>query len=126
MRLSPGSSGMAAHAPSLAYSTAMRWRGHLTDARAQTLLKTLIERYIAEGQPIGSRTLSKYSGLELSPASIRNVMATVAGSAGIGLLIKQSLTLADDLVDIIRRDDQRKRDLALRVLGRHPASGNEQ
>ena len=47
----------------------------MLDRRAQTLLKTLIERYIAEGQPVGSRTLSKYSGLELSPASIRNVMA---------------------------------------------------
>ena len=45
------------------------------DRRAQTLLKTLIERYIADGQPVGSRTLSKYSGLELSPATIRNVMA---------------------------------------------------
>src|ERR1044072_8411742 len=43
--------------------------------RAQVLLKTLVERYIAEGQPVGSRALSKYSGLELSPASIRNVMA---------------------------------------------------
>jgi heat-inducible transcriptional repressor len=43
--------------------------------RAQLLLKTLVERYIAEGQPVGSRTLSKFSGLELSPASIRNVMA---------------------------------------------------
>jgi len=47
----------------------------MLDRRAQTLLKTLIERYIADGQPVGSRTLSKYSGLELSPASIRNVMA---------------------------------------------------
>jgi len=47
----------------------------MLDKRAQTLLKTLIERYIAEGQPIGSRTLSKYSGLDLSPASIRNVMS---------------------------------------------------
>jgi len=47
----------------------------MLDSRAQTLLKTLIERYIVEGQPVGSRTLSKYSGLELSPASIRNVMA---------------------------------------------------
>lgn len=45
------------------------------DQRAHTLLKTLIERYIAEGQPVGSRTLSKYSGLDLSPATIRNVMA---------------------------------------------------
>ncbi len=47
----------------------------MLDPRAQTLLKTLIERYIAEGQPVGSRTLSKYSGLELSPATIRNVMS---------------------------------------------------
>ena len=45
------------------------------DIRAQTLLKTLIERYIADGQPVGSRTLSKFSGLDLSPASIRNVMS---------------------------------------------------
>jgi heat-inducible transcriptional repressor len=43
--------------------------------RAQLLLKTLVERYIAEGQPVGSRTLSRYSGLDLSPASVRNVMA---------------------------------------------------
>lgn len=43
--------------------------------RAQILLKTLVERYIVEGQPVGSRTLSKFSGLELSPASIRNVMS---------------------------------------------------
>src|SRR5438094_2636682 len=47
----------------------------MLDQRAQILLKTLIERYIAEGQPVGSRTLSKYSGLDLSPATIRNVMA---------------------------------------------------
>src|SRR5437667_1599918 len=47
----------------------------MLDARAQHLLKTLIERYIAEGQPVGSRVLSRHSGLELSPATIRNVMA---------------------------------------------------
>jgi heat-inducible transcriptional repressor len=47
----------------------------MLDPRAQTLLKTLIERYIADGQPVGSRTLSRYSGLELSPATIRNVMS---------------------------------------------------
>lgn len=47
----------------------------MLDRRAQTLLKTLIERYIAEGQPVGSRTLSRQSGLELSPATIRNVMS---------------------------------------------------
>ncbi|KAF7600485.1 MAG: heat-inducible transcriptional repressor HrcA [Candidatus Dactylopiibacterium carminicum] len=45
------------------------------DQRAQLLLKTLVERYIAEGQPVGSRVLSKHSGLELSPATIRNVMS---------------------------------------------------
>jgi len=47
----------------------------MLDERAKTLLKTLVERYIADGQPVGSRTLSKASGLELSPATIRNVMA---------------------------------------------------
>ena len=47
----------------------------IMNERAQVLLKTLVERYIAEGQPVGSRALSKYSGLDLSPASIRNVMA---------------------------------------------------
>ena len=45
------------------------------DARSQILLKTLIERYIAEGQPVGSRALSRHSGLELSPATVRNVMS---------------------------------------------------
>ncbi|HQC95983.1 MAG TPA: heat-inducible transcriptional repressor HrcA [Aquabacterium sp.] len=45
------------------------------DDRARSLLKTLVERYIADGQPVGSRTLSRASGLELSPATIRNVMA---------------------------------------------------
>jgi len=43
--------------------------------RARTLLKTLVERYIAEGEPVGSRTLSRHSGLDLSPASIRNIMS---------------------------------------------------
>jgi heat-inducible transcriptional repressor len=47
----------------------------MLDARAQHLLKTLVERYIAEGQPVGSRALSRHSGLELSPATVRNVMA---------------------------------------------------
>lgn len=45
------------------------------DLRAQILLKTLVEHYISDGQPVGSRTLSKCSGLDLSAASIRNVMA---------------------------------------------------
>jgi heat-inducible transcriptional repressor len=45
------------------------------NSRAEILLKTLIERYIADGQPVGSRTLARQAGLELSPATVRNVMA---------------------------------------------------
>ena len=47
----------------------------MLDDRARTLLKALVERYIADGQPVGSRTLSRASGIDLSPATIRNVMA---------------------------------------------------
>jgi heat-inducible transcriptional repressor len=47
----------------------------MLDKRAQILLKTLVEHYISDGQPVGSRTLSKCSGLDLSPATIRNVMS---------------------------------------------------
>ena len=47
----------------------------MLDDRAKLLLKALVERYIDDGQPIGSRTLSRASGLELSPATIRNVMS---------------------------------------------------
>ena len=47
----------------------------MVDPRARYLLKSLIERYIIDGQPVGSRVLSRQSGLELSPATIRNVMA---------------------------------------------------
>jgi heat-inducible transcriptional repressor len=43
--------------------------------RAQHFLKALIERYIRDGQPVGSRTLSKDMGMELSPATVRNIMA---------------------------------------------------
>lgn len=47
----------------------------MMDDRARLLLKALIERYIAEGEPVGSRSLARISGLELSAATIRNVMA---------------------------------------------------
>jgi heat-inducible transcriptional repressor len=43
--------------------------------RARVLLKTLVERYIEGGQPVGSRTLAHHAGLDLSPASIRNIMS---------------------------------------------------
>lgn len=47
----------------------------LPNERAQYLLKVLIQRFIRDGQPVGSQTLSKESKLDLSPATIRNVMA---------------------------------------------------
>lgn len=47
----------------------------MLDDRSKLLMKALVERYIADGQPVGSRTLSKASGLDLSPATIRNVMS---------------------------------------------------
>jgi len=43
--------------------------------RAQHLLRILIESYIRDGQPVGSRALSRESGLQLSSATVRNVMA---------------------------------------------------
>ncbi|MEZ5561637.1 MAG: heat-inducible transcriptional repressor HrcA [Gammaproteobacteria bacterium] len=43
--------------------------------RAQLILRALVEHYIRDGQPVGSRTLALQSGLDLSPATIRNVMA---------------------------------------------------
>ncbi len=47
----------------------------MLNERAQILLKTLMERYISDGQPVGSRALQQYSGLDVSSATIRNVMA---------------------------------------------------
>ena len=44
------------------------------DTRAQTLLKTLITHHISDGNPVGSKTLSSSSNLDLSPATIRNIM----------------------------------------------------
>lgn len=42
--------------------------------RAQRLLKTLVEQYIRDGQPVGSKSLAQESGLDVSSATIRNVM----------------------------------------------------
>lgn len=47
----------------------------LVNEKAQTLIKTLVERYISDGQPVGSKTLSEESGLTVSPATVRNIMA---------------------------------------------------
>lgn len=48
---------------------------NMLDDRAKLLLKALVERYIADGQPVGSRTLARATGIELSSATIRNVMS---------------------------------------------------
>jgi heat-inducible transcriptional repressor len=47
----------------------------MLNERAQRLLKTLVERYISDGQPVGSRALQQFAGLDVSSATIRNVMA---------------------------------------------------
>jgi len=47
----------------------------LISERAQRLLKTLVEHYICEGRPVGSRSLAREAGLDLSAATVRNVMA---------------------------------------------------
>ena len=49
--------------------------GHDLDSRARSLLRTLIAQYLVDGEPVGSRTLSRSSGLDVSPATIRNIMA---------------------------------------------------
>ncbi len=52
-----------------------RHEAPVLNERAQAVLRGLIERYVSEGQPVGSRVLSRDLSLGLSPASIRNVMA---------------------------------------------------
>jgi heat-inducible transcriptional repressor len=92
--------------------------------RAQHLLRVLVESYIREGQPVGSRTLSRDSGLNLSSATVRNVMAdleeygfvtsphTSAGRVPTDkgyrffvdtLLRQRSAGAVDDVIDELRR-----------------------
>ena len=99
---------------------------NMLDERAKFLLKTLVERYIADGQPVASRTLSKTSGIELSPATIRNVMAdledlglitsphTSAGriptSRGYRLFVDTMLTTKTDVLEtpVLQSDQPQK------------------
>jgi heat-inducible transcriptional repressor len=101
--------------------------------RAQHLLRVLVESYIREGQPVGSRTLSRDSGLNLSAATVRNVMADLEEygfvtsphtSAGrvptdkgyrffVDTLLRSRATAAvDEVVDTLRRrlDEEPERD----------------
>ena len=47
------------------------------DPRARQLLRTLVARHIRSGEPVGSQTLAKHAGLDVSPATIRNILATL-------------------------------------------------
>ena len=77
--------------------------------RAQILLKMLVERYITDGQPVGSRALARFSGLELSPASIRNIMADledlgyIAAYASAGAYRRRAATLFVDTLLTVSR-----------------------
>lgn len=48
------------------------------DARSRSIFKELVETYLETGEPVGSRTLSRRQGVDVSPATIRNVMADLA------------------------------------------------
>ncbi|RMH19048.1 MAG: heat-inducible transcription repressor HrcA [Gammaproteobacteria bacterium] len=83
--------------------------------RAQLLLHALIENHIREGQPVGSRTLSKSSGLSLSPASIRNILADLEEmglvasphtSAGRVPTTKGYRLFVDSILQVKARDSQ--------------------
>ncbi|RMD88358.1 MAG: heat-inducible transcriptional repressor HrcA [Alphaproteobacteria bacterium] len=50
------------------------------DERSRTIFRSIVETYLARGEPVGSRTVSRQPGVELSPASIRNVMADLEES----------------------------------------------
>lgn len=49
--------------------------GSNLDPRARQLLRTLIARHIHDGEPVGSQTLARHAGLDVSPATIRNILA---------------------------------------------------
>ena len=53
----------------------MSLNSHRLDPRARQLLRSLVHQYIEHGEPVGSRTLARQSGLDVSAATIRNIMA---------------------------------------------------
>src|SRR5436190_11746053 len=88
-------------------------RRDVLDERAQTLLRALVDKYIREGQPVGSRALSRDSGLDLSPATIRNVVSDLEAlgfvssphtSAGRVPTIKGDRFFVDTLIRLTRRN----------------------
>src|SRR5882672_3846740 len=102
------------------------------DDRAQTLLRILVDKYIREGQPVGSRTLSRDSGLDLSPATIRNIVADLEElgfvssphtSAGRVPTIKGYRFFVDTLIKLTPPNGD---DLLRFTQGLHEASGDPQ
>lgn len=94
------------------------------DERAQIILRTLVQQFIRDGQPVGSRTLSKASGLSLSPATIRNVMADLEDfgfiasphtSAGRVPTPKGYRFFVDTLVKFAPLDQQAMQDLQVQL-----------
>ncbi|HOZ23967.1 MAG TPA: heat-inducible transcriptional repressor HrcA, partial [Thermomonas sp.] len=55
-----------------------------SDPRARQLLRTLVARHVRDGEPVGSKTLARHAGLDVSPATIRNILATMEEA---GLLV---------------------------------------
>jgi len=47
------------------------------DPRARQLLRALVSRHIRHGEPVGSQTLARHAGLDVSPATIRNILASL-------------------------------------------------
>ena len=56
------------------------------DDRKVTILKAIIKTYLETGEPVGSRTISKYTDLKLSSATIRNEMSDLEEMGYICLL----------------------------------------
>ncbi len=87
--------------------------------REQHILKLLVDHYIAEGQPVGSRTLSRMPGIDISAASVRNVMGDLEAmgllksphaSAGRIPTSKAWRIFVDTMLEVRQLDDQRVHD----------------
>lgn len=101
------------------------------DERSRSIFRDLVETYLDTGEPVGSRTLSKTSGLKLSPASIRNTLADLTSAgllasphvsagrmpthAGLRLFVDGLLQVGD-----LEADDRTAIDTRVSAMGRRP------
>ncbi len=101
------------------------------DERSRSIFRDLVETYLDTGEPVGSRTLSKTSGLNLSPASIRNTLADLTSAgllasphvsagrmpthAGLRLFVDGLLQVGD-----LEADDRTAIDTRVSAVGRRP------